>query len=216
MSDDWRLHVVLGDHGIARKLADSLGAGELEHALDDGYSERVIVSVDGHELFAYAGSREQVQGAADAISEVCRTRGWRADGLTLQHWHPVAEDWEDPDKPLPAGEGELEAERAELLDEERAESAEEGYPGWEVRVACESHHDTLALSERLDAEGLPHVRRWRYLLLGANDEQSAGELADRIRGELPASCAVTVEGSLPAIASQLPSNPFAVFGGLGG
>jgi hypothetical protein len=216
MSDDWRLHLTLDDHGIVSRLADSLGHGELEHKLDDGYSERVIISVDEHELFAYAGSREQAQNAADSIAEACRQHGWRVRDLRLERWHPVAEAWEDPDTPLPSGEPELEAEREELYAEERDESADEGYPGWEVRVECESHHDTIALSERLDAEGLRHVRRWRYLLLGAGDERSATELAERIRSELGSGCSVTVEGTMPAIASKLPPNPFAVLGGLGG
>jgi hypothetical protein len=216
MSDDWRLHLTLDDHRVVSRLADSLGTGELEHKLDDGYSERVIVSVDEHELFAYAGSREQAQNAADSIAEACRVHGWRVRDVRLERWHPVAEAWEDPDTPLPAGEPEVEAEREELYAEERDESAEEGYPGWEVRVECESHHDTIALSKRLDAEGLRHVRRWRYLLLGASDERSANELAERIRAELGSGGSVTVEGTMPAIASQLPPNPFAVLGGLGG
>jgi len=216
MSDDWRVQIAFDDHALARQLADSLGQGELEHKLDDGFSERVIVSVDGPALFAYAGSREQAQNAADAISEACRVHGWRVRELGLERWHPVAEAWEDPDRPLPAGEPELEAEREELYAGERDESAAEGYPGWEVRVECESHHDTVALSERLDAEGLRHVRRWRYLLLGAGDERSANQLAERIRAELGSGCSVTVEGTMPAIASQVPANPFAVFGGLGG
>jgi hypothetical protein len=216
MSDDWRLRVVLADHGIARELADSLAGGELEHQLDDGFSERVIVSVDAAEVFAYSGSREQAERAATSIEQVCRAHGWRMDDHGLQRWHPAAEEWDDPDKPLPDNERELAAERAELLAEEQQESAAEGYPGWEVKVECESHHDTIALSHRLDEEGLPHVRRWRYLLLGATDEQSAQQLAERIKTEIPSGCTVTVEGTLPAVASRLPPNPFAVFGGLGG
>jgi hypothetical protein len=216
MSDDWRLHLALDDHGIVRRLADSLGQGELEHKLDDGYSERVIVSVDEQELFAYAGSREQAQNAAGAIAEACRVHGWRVRDMRIERWHPVAEAGEDPDTPLPEGDPELEAEREELYAEERDESVAEGYPGWEVRVECESHHDTIALSERLDAEGLRNVRRWRYLLLGAGDERSANELAERIKSELGSGCRVTVEGTMPAVASQLPPNPFAVLGGLGG
>jgi len=216
MSDDWRLQIVLDDRGMARKLADSLGAGELEHELRDGYAERVIVSLDEREVFAYAGSRAQAEHAQASIGELCRVRGWRVDEQRLERWHPVAEAWEDPDTPLPADEQDLDQERAELIADEREESAAEGYPGWEVRVECDSHHDTIALSERLEAEGLRHVRRWRYLLLGATDERSANELADRIRAELPPGSTVAVEGTLPAIASQLPPNPFAVFGGLGG
>jgi hypothetical protein len=216
MSDDWRLHLVLNDRSIGRRLGQDLAKDELEHQLDDGYSERVVASVDDGEVFVYTGSREQAEHAAAAIGEHARRHGWRLDQAVLQHWHPVAEAWEDPDTPLPSDPDGLEAEREELLAQERAESNAEGYPGWEVRVQCASHHDTIALSERLEGEGLKHVRRWRYLLLGATDEESAAELADRVRGELPSSCTVSVEGTLPAIEAGLPPNPFAVFGGLGG
>jgi hypothetical protein len=216
MSDDWRLHVALDDRSIARELGENLATGQLEHELDDGYTERVIVSVDDRQVFLYTGSREQAEHAAAAVGEHARRHGWRLDQLRLQRWHPAAEAWEDPEVPVPETAPDLAAERAELIALERAESEVEGYPGWEVRIECESHHDTIALSARLQAEGLQHVRRWRYLLLGATDEQSANELADRLKAELPAGSSVTVEGTLPAIEAELPPNPFAVFGGLGG
>ena len=216
MSDDWRLQVALADRSIARELGENLATGQLEHELDDGYAERVIVSVDDRQVFLYTGSREQAEDAAAAVGEHARRRGWRLDQLQLQRWHPVAEEWEGPEVPVPEAASGVATERAELIAQERAESEVEGYPGWEVRIECKSHHDTIALSDRLRAEGLQHVRRWRYLLLGATDEQSANELADRLRAELPAGSSVSVEGTLPAIEAELPPNPFAVFGGLGG
>jgi hypothetical protein len=216
VSDDWRLHVVLADHGRARDLAKLLATGEVEHQLDDGFSDRVIVSVDGPEVFAYAGSREQGEQASAAIAEACGQRGWPVSEQRLQHWHPVEEAWEDPDAPLPTSEPEVEAERAELMAEEREESANEGYPEWEVQVECHSDQDTIALSRRLDEEGLRHVRRHRFLLLGATDEDSARRLAERIEGEMPEGSVVTVQGTLEVVADHLPPNPFAVFGGLGG
>lgn len=216
MSDDWRLRIVLDDRRIARELADGLASGTTEHELDDGYTDRVIVSVDESEVFVYAGSREQAERGREAIAKLAHERGWRLTALALERWHPIAEEWEDPEDPLPQDSGTIAAEHDELIAEERVESAQEGYPGWEVRVECGSHHDTVALSERFDADGLAHVRRWRYILLGAVDEDSANELADRVRPECPAGSTVTVEATLPAIASKLPPNPFAVFGGLGG
>jgi hypothetical protein len=59
------------------------------------------------------------------------------------------------------------------------------------------------------------VRRWRYLLISAADEDSARMLADRLTAECPPGCTVTVEASLAAVAADTPANPFAVFGGLG-
>ncbi len=215
MSDDWRLRLELADTSSAIELTRYLGSGGVEHELDDAFSDRVIVSVDDTKLLAYAGSREQLEHAAQTIHALCTEHGWRIEQEHLERWHAVAEAWEDPDKPLPGGEDEIEAEREQQVASEHADEATEGYPEWEVRVECHSHHDTNALAEKLEAEGVPSVRRWRYLLLGALDEDSARELADRIKAELPSGCTVTVEGTLQAVASGRPPNPFAVLGGLG-
>ena len=68
----------------------------------------------------------------------------------------------------------------------------------------------------LRAEGLPAVRRWKYLVVGATDEDSAKALATRLEGEAPAGSKVTVEGSGQVAYDERPANPFAMFGGLGG
>lgn len=134
----------------------------------------------------------------------------------LTHWHPTAEQWEDADTPLPASDAERAAERAELMSKERQESAAAGYPEWEVRVQCASHHDASQLAEELQLEGLRTVHRWRYLLVGAPDEDSANTLAERIRQEAPAGSTEIVEGSAQVARAVMPRNPFAVFGGLAG
>ncbi len=213
MSDDWRLRVTLTGPGPADKLAGQLQQGDLEHTLASGAGDRVIVSRDENEVFLYAGSRDQLERARLAIENS------RAAGQVqseLRRWHPVAEEWEDPDAPLPTDESGVAAEHAERIAEERQESRELGAPEWEVRVECGSHRDTVALAERLHGEGLEPLRRWRYLLVGAVDEDAARELADRLTGEAGPGCTVTVEGTGAAVAAETPGNPFAVFGGLGG
>ena len=215
MNDDWRLRVELGGEDQARALTDRLGAFDLEHELRASFGDRIIVSRDGAEVFCYADTRGQAEAAERAISLLADRHGWQlTTGLT--RWHPVAEEWEDPDAPLPADRAGLAAEHAERIADEREESRELGSPEWEVRVECHSHHDTAALAEQLESEGLQPVRRWRYLLVGAPDEDSARTLAGRLTAEAPAGCTVTVEGSAAAVMSETLSNPFAVFGGLGG
>ena len=213
MSDDWRLRVTLSGPGPADELARQLQQGDLEHTLASGAGDRVIVSRDGHEVFLYAGSRDQLERARLAI-ENSRAAGQAQS--ELRRWHPVAEEWEDPDAPLPTDDSGVAAEHAELIAEERQESRALGAPEWEVRVECRSHRDTVALADRLQGEGLEPVRRWRYLLVGAVDEDAARELADRLIGEVGPGCTVTVEGTGAAVAAETPGNPFAVFGGLGG
>jgi hypothetical protein len=215
MSDDWRLCVRLAGPAEAARLTQQLQEGSLQHDLAAGAGDRVIVSRDGDEVFLYAGTRDQLDRARQAI-ETAAGSGGTAPRVELRRWHPVAEEWEDPDAPLPADSAGLAAEHAERIADEREESRELGSPEWEVRVECHSHHDTAALAEQLEGEGLQPVRRWRYLLVGAPDEDSARTLANRLTAEAPAGCTVTVEGSAAAVMSETLSNPFAVFGGLGG
>jgi hypothetical protein len=134
----------------------------------------------------------------------------------LRRWHPTAEAWEDPDKPLPTDETERAAEHAELIADERRQALDQGEPEFEVRVECASRADAAALSQRLRAEGLPNVQRFKYVIVGAADEDSANALARRIRAEAPEGSVVTAEGTLGAVLDEGgAANPFAVFGGLG-
>ena len=217
MHDDWRVQVTVGDRATAVALAERLSSGELEHGLAGAAGDRVIVSadVDDREVFLYAGSREQVSGAVDAVQALAAREGWTVV-TAVRRWHPDAESWEDPDAPLPDGDGERSLEHAALVERERAEAASVGWTAYEVRVSCPSHRETVALAGRLREEGISCVRRWRYLLLGAADEDAARALADRIGAWVPPGTTVTVEGSAAAIAAETPSSPFAVFGGRGG
>jgi hypothetical protein len=69
---------------------------------------------------------------------------------------------------------------------------------------------------RLRDEGRPSVHRSTYVLAGATDEDDAAALADRLRSESPAGCAVTVEGTAQAAYAERPTSPFAFLGGLAG
>ena len=215
MSDDWRLRVELGDEDTARSLSSRLEASELEHDLEAAFQDRVVVSVDAGELFCYAGTREQAERAERLIRSLAAQQGWQAT-MSLQRWHPTAEAWEDPDEPLPRSDTEEAAEHAELIERERREAQAHGYPEYEVRVECRTHHDCAQLADRLRGEGLPTVRRWNYLTIGAVDEDSAGALAERIRQEAPEGTLVTSQGNLQAVYEERPPNPFAIFGGMGG
>jgi len=205
MGDDWRVRADLHEQGTAHRLTELLEAHDLKHDLESTFQDRVIVLRDGPEVRCYAGTRSQAEGAGRLIDSLAAEHGWHLDS-ELARWHPFAEDWEDPDKPLPRTDAERIAEHAVLIEHEREETARRGYPGWEVRVQCVSHHDASQLSEKLRADGLPHVRRWRYLLVGAADEDSARELAERLEREEPGVGHASVE---------VTARQFAVFGGKG-
>jgi hypothetical protein len=214
MNDDWRLQVDLREEGHANALTERLEAQQLEHDLSTEFHDRVIVSRDGARVFLYAGTRQQAEKAREAIEADAHLHGWQLE-VDFRHWHPIAEEWEDPDKPLPGDDAARLAERRELMAREREETARTGHPEFEVRADLPSHHDALALVEQLRNEGIPTVHRWRYLLVGATDEDSAEALAERIRSEAPAGSRVKVEGTWAAAYAERPPNPFAVLGGLG-
>lgn len=221
MSDDWRLHVSLAEEAQARELADRLAKFDSEHQLGSSFSERVVVSRDGSELFCYAENREQAEAAERAIRSLAGEHQWQLT-TRLSRWHPAAEEWEDPDKPLPETDAQRAGEHAELVEQEQEESRTQGFPDFEVRVKCTSRHDAQRLAERLRGEGIPNVHRWHFVVVGATDEDSANALADRIRSEAPPGTEVTAEASIQEITAEAPgavtpyNNPFAVFGGLGG
>jgi hypothetical protein len=215
MNDEWRLQIEVQGERDAGSLTERLNAAELEHELSEAFHDRLIVSGDGPRVFVYAGTREQAEQARDLIAKLAATYGWKlAAGLT--HWHPEAEEWEDPDLPLPASDAAKVAEHEERIATERKELQERGEPEFEVRVDLTSHREAVRFAEQLRDEGLPAVRRWKYLVVGAADEDSARELAKRLEAEAPAGSKVVVEGSGQIAYAERPANPFAVFGGLGG
>jgi hypothetical protein len=215
MSDDWRLRIDVHEHGRARRLLEHVDATQLEHQLETAFHARVVVSNEGSTIFFYAGQRNQAEQARAVARRFAGEQGWEVD-LELRHWHPTAEAWEDPDKPLPADDADRAAEHAEVIADERRQALAEGEPEFEVRIECASRADATALSRRLRSEGLPNVQRFKYVVVGAADEDSANALARRIRAEAPEGSVVRAEGTLGAVLDEGgAANPFAVFGGMG-
>jgi hypothetical protein len=215
MNDDWRLQVDPEDPGHGRALTERLEARELEHDLSAAFHDRVIVSRNYDRLFLYAGTKEQAESARELVLKLAKEDGWTVD-LDLRRWHPAAEEWVDAEEPLPSDEGGIKAEHEVLMAAERKEAEERGYPEFEVRIDLSSRDDALDLTERLRGEGLLPVHRWKYVLVGATDEDSAKALAERIKSEAPAGSEVVVEGTWRAAYGDQPPNPFAFLGGLGG
>jgi hypothetical protein len=215
MNDEWRLQIDVHGERDAGSLTERLNAAELEHELSEAFHDRLIVSGEGSRVFVYAGTREQAERARDLIAKLARAHGWDL-ATELTHWHPEAERWEDPELPLPEGDAARVAEHEELIGAERERLARTGEPEFEVRVDLPSHREAVRFAERLRAEGLPAVRRWKYLVVGAADEDAARMLATRLEGEAPPGSEIAVEGSGQVAYAERPANPFAVFGGLGG
>jgi hypothetical protein len=192
-------------------LASRLAADELKHDLSREFRDRIIVSVDGAQVFLYAGTRDQAEKARNAIEVDARSRGWEV-AIDLRRWHPSAEEWKDPDLPLPGDELSLHTEREQLMKREREETTSRGYPEFEVRAQLISHRDAMSLVDRLCKEGLPVVHRWKYLLVGATDEDSAKNIADHIRAEAPKDAIISVEGTWATVRPASRPGVFSVWG----
>lgn len=215
MNDDWRLRITLEDEptadALTSRLRDHVTPADGARTMHD----RIVVSSDGSEVFCYTGTREQAEATQRAVAQLTGDEGWAAS-FELTHWHPTAEQWEDADLPLPETDAQRTEELRQRIAQERADSERQGYPDFEVRVQCRSRGESGELAERLRAEGIPVVHRWSAVLVGASDEDSAQQLADRLRAEAPAGSRVTIEGNLRAIYEEKPWSPFSVLGGMGG
>jgi hypothetical protein len=216
MNDDWRLRIQLADAHEAGELAEELKAHEHHGVMGlRSMHDRVTVSVDDAEVFCYAGTREQAEEAGRTIAGLAGNHGWQPE-VELRHWHPTAEEWEDPDTPLPDTDAARAREHHERVEQERADSRAQGFPEFEVRIKCRSHGHASELADRLRNEGLPVVQRWTAVTVGADDEDSANALAERLRAEAGNEGDVTVEGNLRDIYENGPFRPYAYLGGLGG
>ena len=210
-SDDFRMTVRLPGDDAAAELVRRLHELRLDEDERALLGERVIVSRDDETVFLYADSAEQLHAAQEIVLR-------ELDGgaeITLERWHPVAQEWQAVDAPMPETEAEIDAEEDRVREREEAEAEATGFADWEVRVELPSPEETDTFADRLEGEGIPLIRRHRFVLVGAASEEDARELAERLRAEAPAGAKVEVEASGEMVYEVMPRNPFAVFGGLG-
>jgi len=213
VADDWRLTAVLDRedaHDVLERLRSHEAADDVRRRLGGA----VAVSADRDTVYAYADTAAAIHEAEDVVRKLLADLGVEAT-IRVDRWHELEQRWEDESVPLPQTEAEREAERERLEDTEEAESLATGRALWEVRLELPSHGRTRELAERLEQEDLSVIRRWTYLLVGAESEDDARELAERLQAEAP-DAAIQVEPSGEMVAEVSPRNPFAIFGGLAG
>jgi hypothetical protein len=187
VNDDWRLEIDFDDTAHIGSLVERLDARELEHELSNAFHDRVIVSRNDDRVFLYAGSKDQAEAARELVLSLGQQHGWKLE-VEFKRWHPTAEEWEDPNLPLP------DSDAAKLP----------------------SLREAGRFADTLRSEGLPVVHRWKFLLIGVPDEDSGKELVERIQEQVPPGSKVSLEGTWAAAYAERQPNPFAIFGGLGG
>lgn len=210
-ANDWRLTVRLRDDDQAGHAVRHLSAQPVEAEVQRRLGGRVVVGTDGgDELFLYTRSRDAAAAAQESVAAVLGSHGMQAD-YGLDRWHPVAEDWESADVGLPRTPAEVETERRRLDTEETSESLASGVALFEVRVQLPTHRDAVALADQLRVAGYEVVRRWRFLVVGADNADQADEFAAAIREQAADGAVITTQEVGPA----RPYTPFEIAAGSG-
>jgi hypothetical protein len=214
MADDWRLTVAPQGDTDPPSVLEYVLEHELEEEARKRLGHRLAVEVSAGDaaVFFYADQEEPIREAEGLVRTILERRSVDAT-VEVARWHPVEERWEDASVPLPQSDAQRRAEADRLEAEEVADSLDGA--DWEVRLELPGQRETSELAERLEAEGIPVLRRWRFLIVGAESEVHANELAARLRQEAPEGTTITVEGSGELVDEVSTPNPFAVFGGLG-
>lgn len=195
MEDGFRVEVDLDDEEHGYSFRERLRALDLDDRARERLGKGVMVTRDGARLFLYASSEERAREAEGIVRALVDDERLTAE-LRVTRWHPVEEAWKEASIPLPATPGEEAAEYAAREEAETAEAELEGGYDWSVVVHVPGRDAAAALADRLAAEGVDVMRRWRYVVAGAPTEERAQELAERLRGELPADADVRVEVDL--------------------
>jgi hypothetical protein len=216
VSDDYRLTIELDASGDGFSFAESMRELSLQRDARRRLGDRVAVSADGPHVFVYTDTEDAAHEVQTAIAPLLTEHKLTDSSITLTRWHPDEERWEPVDKPLPSTPAERAAEHAIEEADEVEETAEQGFAEWEVRVELPSHRETVAFAEQLEREGFPVVRRWKFLLVGAPNEDLANAAAEKIQSEAPEGTRVHAEVSGAAVWKVGDPFPFAIFGGLGG
>lgn len=193
-NDDWRIRIEVEEEerasGFLERLTGNLGseARELATNLE---SHRLAVSRDDETVFVYAATRGAAEQALAVVEAELREHGVEARVGQVEHWLDEEDRWDDE----PPGETWEEEELAR------------GFAPWEVRVECASHQEARGLADQLEAEGYKPERRFQYLIVGTASREDAEALATRLHGE--------VEPGSGLVYEVEPTNPFAIFGGMG-
>ena len=196
MAEDWRLRIDVESEEHGERLREQLGAVELERDVRKRLGRHIVVSRDGARLFLYAETEQAAREAGRLVDSLAAEQGAAIES-TLQKWDEPAGQWELAGAAIGAPEPQDDDEH-------------EPYAEWEVRVSLPSRGDARALAERLEREGVPHVRRWSHVLVGTADEETARAWQERLRSEAPDGSEIIVEGTFASIERH---NPFAYLSG---
>jgi hypothetical protein len=218
--EDWRIEVDLPDDGhrlgfLAHLTGVDAEAEELEGDFELSFYERLVVSRDGSSVFVYPHDEQQARRAEQAIRAVIAQHGWEAR-VAVTRWHEAEQAWEPADIALPHDGAQRRAEHEHLIERERSETAKEGHFEFDVVVTLPHHGQAKELAAALEGEGFTVARRWRYVVIGAADEDAAASVAKRVEREAPEGSTTAVftaenlRDTVNYVAAAAGDNPFAI------
>jgi len=190
-SDDWRVTLSVS-YAQAGPAQQSLSLRQAAEDIRRQVGRDIAVGTGEAQIFLYAGTETAARDAERIARDVLAGHGMAAESA-VHRWHPIEEQWETPDVPMPQTKAERQAEHQRLVDAEAAESLATGVAQWDVRAELGRSEQAVALARKLESEGRTVVRRWKFLIVGASDEDEARELAGQIRQEAPPDATVMVE-----------------------
>jgi hypothetical protein len=202
-STDWRVTITLSGQANVEQARQSFSEQEVEQDVHRRLGHNIVVGSGDSQIFLYAGTELAASEAERTAREVLGQLGIEAE-FAVHRWHPIEEEWQSPDVAMPQTEAEREAEHQRLEAAETVESVDFGSALFQVRAELPSHREAVALAHKLQGEGYTVVRRWKFLIVGANNDDDAQALAEHIRQDAPADAEVTAE---PA-GVRLPFIPF--------
>ena len=202
-STDWRVTISLPGQAQVAQVRRSFSEKEVEQDVRRMLGHNIVVGSGDNQLFLYTGTELAAGEAERTAREVLGQLGIEAE-FAVHRWHPVEEEWRSPEIAMPRTGAEREAEHERLEAAETAESLAAGTPQWQARAELGSHREAVALAGKLASEGYAVVRRWKFLIVGANNEDDARALAEHIRQEAPPDARVHAEPS----GVRLPFIPF--------
>ena len=193
-TDEWRVEVVLDEDAHGQSLGEALHGMRLDDEARKRLGGSVIVSRDGSRLFLYAWHEESARQAERVVRELMEQNELTGE-ISLMRWHPAADQWKPAEEPLPDTPAEIDAEQREhALAGKRASRESRDY-AWEVVIDLPDLRETREFAHRLEAEGLPVKRRWKYLLVGRDTEEEAIQLGQRLEGEAPEGARVGIRAN---------------------
>lgn len=201
MDDDWRVTATFPDEPHVARMVEARHHRLLSDEVRSRLGGRIKVSSSSRSMYLYAGSADAAEEAGKVVRDVLAQHNLAAD-LKLEHWHPLEQVWDDS----PAGMRHDTAHERQLVHDyeqrqERQRSRDSRVPEWAVRVELPSHHDAVSLAKRLTADGDSVVRRWTLVLVGADCEDDANVLAQKVGEYAPPGTTIQTEGGAGGLRS---------------